>query len=498
MFTNCGEDEDTNYNLTVEVSPTEGGTVSYQNGPFQRGTKVTLTASANANFVFKEWTGAFNGTINPIELIMNANNTVTAVFEYLDLDNDGVQDNVDNCLDTPTGETVDANGCSDSQKDTDGDGVDDNRDYCPDTPSGETVDGSGCALSQKDVDGDGVYDDIDACVNTLAGATVDANGCADTDQDGILNNLDTCADTPTGETVDVNGCADSQKDTDGDGVTDDIDLCENSNLVVEINNSGCYVEALYIDSNGVTIKANEKAVAGKKYKFNDTIYLVVDDDLFWNFALRGGEELEQLIVTTLVTDMSRTNTQGTMLDVGAGSWKNHWNDPQLKTWDVSNVTKMTGLFRMATSFNQDISNWDVSSVSDPDDMFDMFWGASSFNQDIGSWDVSNVKNMARMFHRAHSFNQDISGWDVGNVERMYMMFSGWDGDFPSPPSQFNQDISSWDVSNVIAMSSMFYMNDSINQDLSSWDVSNVTNCGGFSLKTPNWTLPKPNFTNCVD
>ena len=75
MFTNCGEDEDTNYNLTVEVSPTEGGTVSYQNGPFQRGTKDTLTASANANFVFKEWTGAFNGTINPIELIMNANNT---------------------------------------------------------------------------------------------------------------------------------------------------------------------------------------------------------------------------------------------------------------------------------------------------------------------------------------------------------------------------------------------------------------------------------------
>ena len=65
LFTNCGEDSedpvaddttgDTNtdddssetvkYNLTVEISPTEGGLVSYQSGPFTEGTKVTLTAT---------------------------------------------------------------------------------------------------------------------------------------------------------------------------------------------------------------------------------------------------------------------------------------------------------------------------------------------------------------------------------------------------------------------------------------------------------------------
>jgi surface protein len=38
-------------------------------------------------------------------------------------------------------------------------------------------------------------------------------------------------------------------------------------------------------------------------------------------------------------------------------------------------------------FNQDIGQWDVSSVTY---MGGMFYGASHFNQDIGQWNVSNV------------------------------------------------------------------------------------------------------------
>ena len=74
----------------------------------------------------------------------------------LDADGDGVADADDTCADTPSGETVDSNGCSDSQKDTDGDGVSDDIDTCADTPEGTTVDENGCAVTFIYLDENGV------------------------------------------------------------------------------------------------------------------------------------------------------------------------------------------------------------------------------------------------------------------------------------------------------------------------------------------------------
>ncbi|MYI52124.1 MAG: BspA family leucine-rich repeat surface protein [Cenarchaeum sp. SB0673_bin_9] len=135
----------------------------------------------------------------------------------------------------------------------------------------------------------------------------------------------------------------------------------------------------------------------------------------------------------------------------------------ISDWDVSLVQDMSYTFTYASSFNGDISDWDVSSVTD---MFLMLSG-TSFNQDIGSWDVSSVTDMARMFNHATSFNQDIGSWDVSSVRDMNRMFS----DAPS----FNQDIGSWDVSSVTDMEHMFRDATSFNQDIGSWDVSSVTN-----------------------
>lgn len=131
-------------------------------------------------------------------------------------------------------------------------------------------------------------------------------------------------------------------------------------------------------------------------------------------------------------------------------------------WDVSNVTDMLGMFYGARSFNQPIGNWNVSNVTD---MYAMFYEANAFDQDISGWDVSKVTSMKMMFRTATSFNQDISSWKVGSVTDMRSMFDG--------ATAFNQDISGWDVSNVTEMGGMFTHAKSFNQDLSRWCVTNI-------------------------
>ena len=95
-----------------------------------------------------------------------------------DDDNDGVINSLDLCPNTPSGETVDTNGCSSSQLDDDNDGILNNIDHCPNTPVGESVNSSGCPNSLLDSDNDGVSDSLDDCPNSPEGETVNDNGCS--------------------------------------------------------------------------------------------------------------------------------------------------------------------------------------------------------------------------------------------------------------------------------------------------------------------------------
>ena len=52
----------------------------------------------------------------------------------------------------------------------------------------------------------------------------------------------------------------------------------------------------------------------------------------------------------------------------------------------------------------------------------MFYNATSFNQNISNWNVSNVKYMNYMFNDAISFNQNISNWNITNNTDVNNMF----------------------------------------------------------------------------
>ena len=162
-------------------------------------------------------------------------------------------------------------------------------------------------------------------------------------------------------------------------------------------------------------------------------------------------------------------------------------DEDISSWDVSNVTDMREMFSESFSFNQPIGFWDVSSVTV---MNGMFFMASAFNQPIGDWDVGQVTDMSGMFNEG-SFNQPIGNWDVSNVTQMQGMF------FYN--SAFNQPLNSWNTSNVGNMLSMFSYASSFNQDLNNWNVSNVVQMAEmFAGTTMNGSIDSWDVSSVID
>ncbi len=111
----------------------------------------------------------------------------------------------------------------------------------------------------------------------------------------------------------------------------------------------------------------------------------------------------------------------------------------------------------------------------------MFQDCPNFDQDLSNWNTSSVENMSRMFNGATAFNGSIGAWDVSSVTDMYHMFR--------EASAFDQDIRTWNVSNVLDMEGMFQDASVFNQDLQAWCVTQFSSEPiGFSLGsalTPN-------------
>jgi|SaaInlStandDraft_1057018.scaffolds.fasta_scaffold14593_4 surface protein len=242
---------------------------------------------------------------------------------------------------------------------------------------------------------------------------------------------------------------------------------------------------VYLDANGITIKARDWANLGDSSDINGFTYTIVSEETL-RYMVDNYNDVTKVCTSKVLDMLDLFNQNQTTFNQDISSWdvSNVLNmrgmfisayefNQDIGNWDVSSVTEMNFMFWNAVSFNQDISSWDVSNVTDMDLLFN---AAVNFNQDISSWDVSNVTSMNSMFEAAMSFNQDISSWDVSNVTDMRQMFKGaiLSAGFEEYQMTFNQDISSWNVNNVDDMGYMFAYNQAFNQDISSWDVSNVT------------------------
>ena len=217
-----------------------------------------------------------------------------------DFDFDGVNDEVDQCLDTPSNVKVDQKGCT-IDPDDDKDGIKNSVDKCPNTPANSKVDDKGCPIDGDD-DKDGIKNSVDKCPNTPANTKVDDKGCpidGDDDKDGIKNSKDKCPNTPINTKVDDKGCSLSantggnsnnwtgkssggnstnyngggaaapinvtvtnnnyvnginQSDKDQDGINDDEDKCPSTPLNTKVDVRGCPVNVVIdddLDKDGV-------------------------------------------------------------------------------------------------------------------------------------------------------------------------------------------------------------------------------------------------------
>ena len=69
------------------------------------------------------------------------------------------------------------------------------------------------------------------------------------------------------------------------------------------------------------------------------------------------------------------------------------------------------MFQNASRFNEDLSDWDVSRVTDFSRMFN---GVPTFDQDLGDWDVSSATDLTDMFHAVtlsrENYDSLLAGW----------------------------------------------------------------------------------------
>ena len=149
------------------------------------------------------------------------------------------------------------------------------------------------------------------------------------------------------------------------------------------------------------------------------------------------------------------------------------NSLDVSNWNTGKVTEMNNVFRLCTALETlDVSKWNTSSVIN---MQYMFYNCTALQTlDVSKWNIGNVTNMQAMFGMCTALKTlDVSKWNTSSVTNMRSMFS-MNNYGANPPPLSVLDVSNWDVSSVTDMGWMFYGVGNLQTiDVSKWDVSKV-------------------------
>ncbi len=92
-----------------------------------------------------------------------------------------------------------------------------------------------------------------------------------------------------------------------------------------------------------------------------------------------------------------------------------YSKPNLRNWNVSNVTSMADAFGNTNSFNANISSWTLGSTN----CSRIFANTTNFiSKSIDNWDMTNVSNLSYAIANTTNFNPDdvtTANWTLGNI-----------------------------------------------------------------------------------
>ena len=117
-------------------------------------------------------------------------------------------------------------------------------------------------------------------------------------------------------------------------------------------------------------------------------------------------------------------------------------EDDIQNTDVTNLRGSLGtnscvtktILKSMIKNGDDVTKIDTSCMTD---FSNLFMGNSTFNQNISGWDVSNGTNFREMFFHASSFNQDLSGWNVTKATEWTFFWLQSNLSRDNTPSKFN-------------------------------------------------------------